>query len=94
MRRGVFHRSVDENRTEQVNNAMHWAYGTSCEVYGLAQGTVHARAARHGLAIGTLVWGASRVHLPAMKLAPPGNMRRQRCRGGVGASTGLLPLSG
>jgi hypothetical protein len=51
---------------------MHWTHGTSWGVmYGLAQGTVHARAARHGLVFGLLVRGASLIHLPAMKLAPP-----------------------
>jgi Protein of unknown function (DUF1440) len=70
--RGVFDRSVDEDKTEVLNNAMHWTYGTSWgAVYGLAQGTVHARSTRHGLLFGTLVWGTSLVHLPAMKLAPP-----------------------
>jgi hypothetical protein len=70
--RGVFHRRVDEQKTQALNNAMHWTYGTSWGVvYGLAQGTVHARAARHGLLFGSLVWGTSLIHLPAMKLAPP-----------------------
>ncbi len=69
---GVFQRRVPEDRTEQLNNAMHWTYGTSWgALYGLTQGTVHARAARHGLLFGGAVWGASLVHLPAMKLAPP-----------------------
>jgi hypothetical protein len=70
--RGVFHRRVDEDSTGALNNAMHWTYGSSWGVvYGLAQGTIHARAVRHGLLFGSLVWGASLVHLPAMKLAPP-----------------------
>jgi uncharacterized membrane protein YagU involved in acid resistance len=70
--RGVFHRHVDEERTEALNNAMHWAYGTSWGVaYGVAQGTLHTRAGRNGALFGTLVWGASLIHLPAMKLARP-----------------------
>ena len=47
MIRGVFHRSVDENRTEQLNNAMHWAYGTSCGVYGLAQRSLPQTPGHH-----------------------------------------------
>jgi hypothetical protein len=70
--RGVFHRRIDEDKTEALNNAMHWTYGTSWGiVYGLVQGTVRTRAARNGMLFGSLVWGASLIHLPAMKLAPP-----------------------
>jgi uncharacterized membrane protein YagU involved in acid resistance len=70
--RGVFHRSVGEERTELLNNAMHWSYGTGWgALYGLAQGTMHARTLRSGLLFGGLVWSTSLVHLPAMKLAPP-----------------------
>lgn len=69
---GVFQRQVPEERTEALNTAMHWGYGTSWgALYGLAQGTVHARPGRHGVVFGTLVWGASLLHMPAMKLAPP-----------------------
>jgi uncharacterized membrane protein YagU involved in acid resistance len=63
---------VSEDKTEQLNQAMHWAYGSSLGiVYGLIQGTVHARALRSGLLFGAAVWGTSLIHLPAMKLAPP-----------------------
>jgi uncharacterized membrane protein YagU involved in acid resistance len=69
---GVYQRQVPEGRVELLNNAMHWAYGTGLGiVYGLAQGTFHARTMRHGLAFGALVWGASLLQLPAMRLAPP-----------------------
>ncbi len=69
---GVLHREVGEDKTGLLNNAMHWSYGTSWgAVYGLAQGTLHARAPRHGLAFGTAVWSASLIELPAMQLAPP-----------------------
>jgi hypothetical protein len=70
--RGVLHRDVSEERTELLNNAMHWAYGTGWGgIYGLAQATIHARTVRHGVVFGALVWGASLVQLPAMQLAPP-----------------------
>ncbi len=70
--RGVFQREVDEARTEQLNNAMHWLYGTSWgAVYGIAAGGRHPRALRGGLLFGLGVWGASLVELPAMGLAPP-----------------------
>lgn len=70
--RGVLHREVSEERTEQLNNAMHWLYGTNWGVmYGIAASGRHPRALRGGLMFGTAVWAASLVHLPAMKLAPP-----------------------
>lgn len=70
--RGLFHRTVDEGRTELLNNLMHWSYGSSWGIsYGLVQGTFRRRAFPSGLSFGTAVWGASLVHLPAMKLAPP-----------------------
>lgn len=70
--RGVFHRRVDEGKTGLLNNAMHWGYGTSWgTVYALADGVVAVPVVPRGLAFGTVVWGASLVELPAMKLAPP-----------------------
>jgi hypothetical protein len=70
--RGVLEREVSDEHTGTLNTAMHVAYGTSWgAVYGLAQGTLHARSARHGLAFGTAVWSASLIQLPAMRLAPP-----------------------
>ena len=70
--RGVFQRDVPEERTEQLNNAMHWLYGTSWGAfYGIVAGGRRRRPLRSGLLFGAGVWGASLVHLPAMKLAPP-----------------------
>jgi hypothetical protein len=70
--RGVFHRKVDERRTELLNTFMHWMYGSSWGLaYGLVQGTLRRRALPSGLVFGASVWGASLIHLPAMKLAPP-----------------------
>jgi len=70
--RGVFHRRFDEGRTGLLNNAMHWSYGTSWgTVYALSDGVAGGPVIPRGLAFGGLVWGASLVELPAMKLAPP-----------------------
>ncbi len=70
--RCVFHRRVSEERTELLNNAMHWTYGTSWgAVYGLTAGVDKAPALPRGLAFGASVWGVSLIQLPAMKLAPP-----------------------
>ena len=50
---------------------MHWSYGTGWgAAYALTDGVELSVLAR-GLAFGTLVWGASMLELPAMKLAPP-----------------------
>lgn len=68
--RGVFHRRFDESKTGRLNNAMHWAYGTSWgAVYALSDG-LQAPLIPRGLGFGGLVWSASLVELPAMKLAP------------------------
>jgi hypothetical protein len=65
--RGVLQREVRDGQTDALNNAMHWLYGTSWGVlYGLA-----ARRPSAGVVFGLVVWGASLVELPAMKLAPP-----------------------
>jgi hypothetical protein len=70
--RGVFQREVSDEQTETLNNAMHIAYGTGWgALYGLAQGTLDAGVMRHGTTFGAIVWGASLIELPAMKLAPP-----------------------
>ena len=70
--RGVFRRRFDDDNTEELNNAVHIAYGTG---WGAAYGIPAANRAwsptRSGLAFGSAVWGASLVELPAMKLAPP-----------------------
>lgn len=69
---GVFEREVPEERTEQLNNAMHWLYGTSWgAAYGIAAGGRRPRVLRSGLLFGLAVWAASLVQLPAMGLAPP-----------------------
>ena len=65
--RGVLQREVSVERTDTLNNAMHWLYGTGW-------GTLCGLAARRptlGIAFGTLVWGVSLVELPAMRLSPP-----------------------
>jgi hypothetical protein len=70
--RGVFHRRFDEDRTELLNNAMHWGYGTSWGAFcALTDGLADVALVGRGLAFGTLVWSASLIELPAMKLAPP-----------------------
>lgn len=69
--RGVFHRRFDESQTPLLNNAMHWGYGTGWgTAYALTDGLGLPLAIR-GAGFGILVWGASLLELPAMKLAPP-----------------------
>lgn len=69
---GVFQREVPEEGMGALNNAMHVVYGTSWgPVYGVAQSSLGLPAPHHGALFGTLVWGASLVELPAMKIAPP-----------------------
>ena len=58
---GVLQREVPDDRTEPLDNGMHWLYGTS----------LCARRPTAGVALGLTVWGASLVELPAMGLAPP-----------------------
>jgi hypothetical protein len=64
--RGVLHRDVSDDVTGPLNNAMHWAYGTSW-------GILYSLASRRPtlVAFAGVVWGASLIELPAMKLAPP-----------------------
>ncbi|MGI8945197.1 MAG: hypothetical protein ACR2GL_03020 [Thermoleophilaceae bacterium] len=65
--RGVLQREVSDERTEMLNTAMHWFYGVGWgALYGLA-----VRRPTHGIAFSAVVWGASLVELPAMKLGPP-----------------------
>jgi hypothetical protein len=65
---GVLRREVPEDE-EVLNNAMHWVYGTS---WGALLGLAAAgREPGRGVVFGLTVWGASLVHLPAMRLAPP-----------------------
>ncbi|MEN3282746.1 MAG: hypothetical protein V7607_3886 [Solirubrobacteraceae bacterium] len=69
---GVLQREVPEERIGLLNNAMHWLYGTSWgAAYGLAQSSRRSRGACDGPVFGAIVWSASLVHLPAMRLAPP-----------------------
>jgi hypothetical protein len=69
---GVLKREVPEERMEQLNNVMHWAYGTSWgALYGIAAGSRRPSPLRGGLLFALGVWGASLVELPAMGLAPP-----------------------
>lgn len=69
---GVLHREVPDERMDLLNNVVHVLYGTSWgAVYGIAQESLHLPTLRHGVLFGTLVWGASLIELPAMKLAPP-----------------------
>lgn len=69
---GVFDEDIDPERIPALTNGMHWAYGTAWgAVYGLAQGTVHARPAPHGLTFGTLVMGTSYAQLVPMGLSKP-----------------------
>ena len=69
---GVLGREVPEERMETLNNAVHALYGTSWgPVYGILQSSLRPPALRHGVAFAALVWGASRIELPAMGLAPP-----------------------
>lgn len=65
--RGVLQREIDDEYSDALNTAMHWLYGTGWGVlYGLA-----ARRPMRGVTFALIVWGASLVELPAMKLAPP-----------------------
>ena len=69
---GVLHRDLPPPQggvDTVLNNAMHWIYGISWgALFGLAAA---GRRPGAGVAFGVVVWGASLVHLPAMKLAPP-----------------------
>jgi hypothetical protein len=68
---GVLRREVPDERMPALNQAMHWAYGTSWGgLYGIVAGH-RARGLRGGLALGLVAWGVSLVELPALGLAPP-----------------------
>ncbi|HTZ87435.1 MAG TPA: DUF1440 domain-containing protein [Solirubrobacteraceae bacterium] len=69
----LLRKQVPERYEGLLNNAMHWGYGTS---RGAAYALLRESSSRRspptsGLLFGLGVWGASLVHLPAMKLAPP-----------------------
>ena len=70
--RGVFHRRFDEDQTPLLNNMMHWGYGTGWgTAYALVDDVIELSVVPQGVAFGTMVWVASLLELPAMKLAPP-----------------------
>jgi hypothetical protein len=70
--RGMLERDVSDEQTALLNNVMHWSYGTGWgAAYGIVACSISPRTIRSGVAFGTVVWGASLVELPAMKLAPP-----------------------
>jgi hypothetical protein len=70
--RCLLQRDVGDEQTELLNNAMHWAYGTSWgAALGIVAGSACPRPGRAGLAFGVAVWASSLVELPAMRLAPP-----------------------
>ena len=70
--RGPLQRDVSDDKTMLLNNAMHWTYGTSWGIpLAIVQASARARAPRAGLVFGGVVWAASLVELPLMKLAPP-----------------------
>lgn len=70
---GVYQMQVPDERLTSLTNVAHWSYGTS---WGSAYAAVKAgrhprRTIRHGVVLGTLVWGMSLGQLPALRLAPP-----------------------
>jgi uncharacterized protein DUF1440 len=70
--RGVFQRDVPEDKTELLNNGMHWTYGTGWGIaYGIVAPSLPGSPFRNGVLFGLVVWAASLVELPAMKIAPP-----------------------
>ncbi|MGI8715512.1 MAG: DUF6789 family protein [Solirubrobacteraceae bacterium] len=69
---GVLQREVPPDRMEGLNNAMHVLYGTSWgPVYGIVQASLGRPPIHHGALFGVVVWTASLIELPAMKIAPP-----------------------
>lgn len=72
--RGVLQRDVGDDKTDVLNNATHWSYGT---MWGVLLGIVAGSASappppvRTGLAFGVFVWAAGTLVLNAMQLAPP-----------------------
>ena len=69
---GVLGREVPEERMEALNNVVHALYGTSWgPVYGIVQSSLRLPRLRHGVAFAALVWAASLVELPVLRLAPP-----------------------
>lgn len=70
---GLVDVEVPEERTEELNTAMHVAYGTGWgALYGLVAGSRPGRGPlKAGLLFSLAVWGASLVELPALGVAKP-----------------------
>lgn len=71
---GVLKREVAEERTNVLNQGIHWLYGTLMGLpYGLAAGSRWRPPPllRSATAFGLAVWAAGRIELKAMQLAPP-----------------------
>ena len=69
---GLFQVTLPGERAALVNNVVHWAYGTGWGgVFGLVEGSLPRRRARHGLLFGTLVWLTDYAVLPPMGLYEP-----------------------
>jgi hypothetical protein len=72
--RRVFGTRVPRRQRDTLNQAMHWAYGSS---WGIPLGLATAAAGRRpgalltGTAFGLSVWGAGLAQLPAFGVAPP-----------------------
>ncbi|QQL51381.1 hypothetical protein [Mucilaginibacter ginkgonis] len=62
---------VNEDEKEKVNNEIHWTYGTAL---GISRGLIGLTGLKGWKATALhfgLVWGASMVMLPKLKVAPP-----------------------
>jgi hypothetical protein len=69
---GLFDRNPAPDHAPALANAVHWAYGTVWGgLFGVLQGTVHGPVVPTGAALGTTVFGASYVALPAMEIYRP-----------------------
>jgi hypothetical protein len=66
---GVFQRQLPSERAALTSNLTHWGYGIVWGgLFGLAEGSLHARRIRHGLALGATVWTAGYMVLPLARL--------------------------
>jgi uncharacterized membrane protein len=71
--RSLFGKRVPRGQRDTLNQAMHWAYGTS---WGIPLGLVASATGRRpgvlagGAALGLSVWGAGLAELPAFGVAP------------------------
>jgi ABC-type branched-subunit amino acid transport system permease subunit len=66
--RQLFGTRVPRRKRDTLNQAMHWAYGTS---WGIPFGLAGRPSFAGGLAFGLSVWGAGLAELPAFGVAPP-----------------------